>query len=521
MEPLVDLDRLIRMKDEQEWKQAYEEELHKLSASAKEINRLTYQLYATGVQSEELQGLIEARKQIMADPAFKSMLQDWSNNIDLPLWKKRLSLMLAEIEKQEIESDSEVLTLKNQLEGKLFSHTIDINGTQFDSGQVHSALMDNCDRDIRRKLVEAMNQLGEELSEDFRGLIKARNKKAKELGYNDFYHYKFRAAGLDFHQYKEEGLRLFRNSHAVTNEWIDRIKKRFGYESLHFYDFLYTATNFTKVNMALFTSDKIEPAIDEALDHFGLVLKDSPIDIELLHIPYGGFCIEICPEDIKLTINKRDSHLAFATAFHELGHALYHCFSSAKIPEFKEMQSVIGHEAMAELFMTVPYQKEWLVDYFGLKDEDAEQLIESKHLADLFISKLYFYTSLLEYEIYQNPDCDLQNLSDTLLKDILGLEGPGQHPAAQILLVSYPVYVQDYIYAEGIRDMFRHYFQIEGMYRQENAFTKIQQEFMEPTEQYTWQERVKSICKEDFTFKYFEHYLVHGNLKSTTRESFI
>ncbi|EKN70939.1 peptidase M3A and M3B thimet/oligopeptidase F [Neobacillus bataviensis LMG 21833] len=512
MESIMDLERLVQMNEEQVWKEAYQEEIQKLSHLSFEINRLTYQLYATGEQPEELQGLLEARKQTMADPAFKAMLRNWSKYIEDPIWKKRLSLMLNEIEKQEIESDSEVLTLKNELEGKLFSKTFEIDETEFNSGQVHSALMDHPDRAIRRKLTEAMNDLGEELTEDFRRLIKARNKKAKEFGYSNYYDYKFKAAGLNFHQYKEEGLRLFRNSAAVINEWMDRIKERFGYESLHVYDFLYTATNYTTVDMSLFPSDKIETAIEESLAYFGMELKNTPINVELLHIPFGGFCIEIAPEDIKLTINKRNSHLAFASAFHELGHALYNCFASSKIPEFKELQSVIGHEAMAELFMTIPYQKEWLVDYFGLNQNEAEQLIESKHLVDLFISLFYFYISLVEYEVYQNPDGDLQDLADSLLKDVLGLDGPGQHPASQAILVSHPAYVQDYIYADGIRDMLRHYCKIDGMYKQGTVFTKILQEFMEPTERFTWQERVKSICGEDFTFNYFEQFLVNKSL---------
>lgn len=179
MEPIMDLEKLVQMNEEQKWKQAYQEEIQKLSHLSFEINRLTYQLYATGEQPEDLQGLLEARKQTVADPAFKAMLRNWSKCIEDPIWKKRLSLMLNEIEKQEIESDSEVLILKNELEGKLFSKTFEIDKTVFNSGQVHSALLDHPDRAIRRKLTEAMNDLGEELTEDFRRLISKEQKSER------------------------------------------------------------------------------------------------------------------------------------------------------------------------------------------------------------------------------------------------------------------------------------------------------------------------------------------------------
>ncbi len=514
MHEIIDVEKLIKITDEVEWKKTYEEELCKLGKFSKEINQLSYQMYASSEQDPKLQEMTEVRQRLLTYPNFKAMLEEWATKIEDKQWKKRIHLMLQEIQNQEIEADTVVLTLKNQLEGKIFSKTFDVDGKTYNSGQVHSALMDHEDRSVRRRLVEAMNSYSNELTEDFRNLLKLRNQKAREYGYTNYHHYKFSSANLSFEQYKEECLRMFSNCKPVINEWVNRIKERFGYETLHVYDLLFVATNFSDVDQSIFSGEKIKVAIEEALSYFGLDLKNSPIDVELLHIPYGGFCIEISPEYIKLVINNRNSHLAYATGFHELGHALYNQFASTDIYEFKQFQSNIGHEGMAELFMTIPYQSEWLSDYYKLDPKMVEQLVESKHLADIFISLFYFYISLLEYELYQNPDCDMDEVSNKLLKDVFDIEGPSQHPATQVMLISYPIYVQDYIYADGIRDMLRYHFQIDGMYKEKDVFKEIKNTFMEPTERLTWQERVKSLCGEEFTFTYFEDYLVN---KKTTK----
>lgn len=83
------------------------------------------------------------------------------------------------------------------------------------------------------------------------------------------------------------------------------------------------------------------------------------------------------------------------------------------------------------------------------------------------------------------------------------------NPAMDILFIMYPVYVQDYIYADGVRDMIRHAFGVKGLYGHRDVFEAIRNVFMEPSESKTWQEKVEDLCGEPFTFRYFEQFLAN------------
>ncbi|WP_096187595.1 hypothetical protein [Evansella halocellulosilytica] len=450
MNHLPDIKMLENISNVHEWKNAYEKELRKLSLLSSEISKLEQELYTTGKASDDLHTLKEKKQKILTDTSFKKLVQQHADQMTDPLWKKRLTLMLNEIESQEIEADPDILSLKSQLENKLYSQQYVVGGTSYNIGDVQSVLVSNPNKHLREKLMNAVNEQSAELEEDFRLLLKKRNEKARERGYRHYHEYKFGVEKLNFQQYRTECSKMFDPNNDTYKQWIRMAKELIDHSSLSFTDLLYSATNYGDIDQSIFSHEKVEQAIYHSLSVYGIKRGDTPIDIRVLNIPYQGMCNYIDSENIKVLINKIDSHSSFATGFHETGHALYFHYANPSIFEFKHFQSTISHEAMAELFMTIPFDKEWLTDYLQLDDKHTDSVIEAKHFSELMTSMYFYYLSLVEYELYKNPDGDFLKTANSCFKDVFAIEGTSQHPATQAVFISFPVYVHSYIYASVV-----------------------------------------------------------------------
>lgn len=507
---LMDINRLATVTDEEQWKSAYNEEFAKLQQVSQRSKELEYNMFAKNEHTDEQAILEEQVHNTLSNPLLLETLKRWQHTIMEPIWQKRLQVMIQEIEETIVDSDPRITKLRNELQTSLMQKEFIIDGRTFNMATVNSSRMEMEDRTLRRKLHIAVSEYASEVEEPLRNLIKARNQVAKEFGYRHYYDFKFQFRGLDFEQYKKECQTIIEKSNPTWNDWMNRIKDRFGWDEVYASDGLFAAVNFSKVDQSKFTPDKIQAAIDDTTKRFGIDPQTLPIDIKVLKIPFGGFNIEIAPDDIRMVINEKTGHSAFFTAFHEFGHALYEALSSTQYMELYEYKNIIAHEAMAELFATITGQEKWLREFWQLDETEINEIMESQHIFELVIMRTYYYFSLMEQAIYENPDCNYEELSNRLFKEIYGMDDIGFHPAAELLYLSNPAYVQDYIYADGIRDMLLHKLQVEGMYGENEAFEVIKKEFIEPSEQYTWAEKVKQICGEEFTFTYYGEYLANG-----------
>ncbi|MCH1625019.1 hypothetical protein [Fredinandcohnia quinoae] len=507
---LMDINRLANITDEEEWKAAYDEEFAKLQHVSQRSKELEYNMFAYNEHSEEQGMLEESVHSTLSNPMLLETLKRWKSHIKEPLWNRRLQVMIQEIEETLVASDPRITKIRNELQTTLMQKEFIVDGQTFNMATVNSSRMELVDRELRRKLHLAVSMYGNEVQEPFRKLIKIRNQVATEFGYRNYYDFKFQFRGLNFEQYKKECQTIIENSRDTWDNWMNRIKEKFGWDEIYASDGLYAAVNFGNIDQVQFSPDKIQKAIDDATKKFGVDLQTLPIDIKVLKIPFGGFNIQIAPDDIRMVVNEKTGHSVFFTAFHEFGHALYEAFSSTRYIELYDYKNVIAHESMAELFATITSQEKWLRGFWQLNDTEIKEITDSQHIFELILMRTHYYFSLIEQGIYENPSCDLGELSNQLFKEVYGIEDVGFHPAAELLYVSNPAYVQDYIYADGIRDMLLHKLKVDGMYGENEAFEVIKKEFMEPSERFTWAEKVKQICGEEFTFAYYGEYLASG-----------
>ncbi|MGM0829251.1 MAG: hypothetical protein ACQEU4_13620 [Bacillota bacterium] len=251
----------------------------------------------------------------------------------------------------------------------------------------------------------------------------------------------------------------------------------------------------------------MKEVLGDVVSSLGKSIDEMPISIESLDIPYGGFCLNINPNDLKLVVSKRDSYSVFLSGIHELGHAIDGHYASYRYPELYRFYSSIAAEGMVELFQTIITDQAFLMKNFDLHVDDYVQMNEIQQLMDLKMMKINHYFSLVEYELYQHPDRSFQEIANDCYTFVFGYEGETGHPANMMFYVENPAFFQDYNIALAMRDMIRHKFKIKSPYGKKDVFHELLTKFIVPNQLYSWKQRVETLFGESHTFAYLAERL--------------
>jgi oligoendopeptidase F len=505
---MLNFNRLNHITNADEWKQVYDEEIHKLDELYQEEERLYYKMYAEGIESERINEIQRIRHELMTDEAIIQTLSSWKDSLrEDPIWHRRLHVSLSRMRQEVLESHPELTKIQQRLQANLMNSTFMADGKEYYLGTVHSNLLENPDRELRRKLFHGAQKIGEKNEDLFRALVNKRNELAGNLGYSDYYHFKCSLKEVDMDSYMEEMNALLERTKTVSTQWEKRIKEKFGWETLHYYDQYFSTFHFHQIQNDSFHSNRMKEVLGDVVSSLGKSIDEMPISIESLDIPYGGFCLNINPNDLKLVVSKRDSYSVFLSGIHELGHAIDGHYASYRYPELYRFYSSIAAEGMAELFQTIITDQAFLMKNFDLHEDNYVQMNELQQLMDLKMMKINHYFSLVEYELYQHPDRSFQEIANDCYTFVFGYEGETGHPANMMFYVENPAFFQDYNIALAMRDMIRHKFKIKSPYGKKDVFHEIQTKFIVPNQLYSWKQRVETLCGESHTFAYLAERL--------------
>ncbi|MGM0901189.1 MAG: hypothetical protein ACQEXB_08840 [Bacillota bacterium] len=506
-------DKLTYSKKLSDWKQAYEEAIKQLDQLYQEEERLYYEMYAHGVQSQRIDETQRIKHDLMTSEELKETLLSWKDVLQADhVWHRRLKVFLAKMSEEALDSHKEVVELQKQLQGNLMGSSFTVNGKEYNLGSVHANIMENPDRHLRKQLLLESQKVGKKKEDLFRRLIQKRNKLAHDMGYTNYYHFKCSQKEINMETYIREMNLLLEHTRNSSEIWGNKIKEKFGWEKIHYYDQYFSTFHFNHIQNLSFSSNRMKEVLGDVAGSLGISIEQIPVSIESLEIPYGGFCINIQPNNIKLVTNKRDSYSAFLSGIHEFGHAIDGYYSSYQYPELYRFYSSIAAESVAESFQTIVTDKEFLLKNFDIQEDEYVQIAEMNQLTDLNMVKINYYFSLVEYELYKSPNRSFEAIANECYKRVFGYEGETFHPASEMFYIENPAFFQDYNFALAIRDMIRNKFSIQSLYGKKDVFNEILKHFIEPNQLYSWQERLERLCGERHTFLYLKQTLVkEGN----------
>ncbi|RSK27190.1 hypothetical protein EJF36_10035 [Bacillus sp. HMF5848] len=501
-------ERLTQISDVNEWKATYQTAIKNLDEIYQEEERIYYLMYSQGYESQRIDEIQKIKHDLMTNKQLIHTFSTWKEILsDDPIWCRRIDVFLSRMKQEALDSHPEIVGVQHSLQKRLMDSTFEIDGKEYNLGTVHSNIMDNPNRELRKRLLLESKRIGRENEDLYRTLIQKRNQLAQDVGYDNYYHFKCSLKEIDIDSYIEEMNGLLERLVTSYTYWTNRINEKFGWEKINFYDQYFSTFNFHRIPDNIFSSERVKEVLCDAASGLGIQLQSIPVKIESLEIPYGGFAININPNDLRLVVNKRDAYSVFLSGIHELGHIMDGYYGSFKYPELYRFYSSIAAESIAELFQTIVSDEEFLTKNFDLTDEVLLQIKELNTLTDLKMVQINYYYSLVEYELYKNPDRSFQKIADECYKVVFGYEGETFHPGSEMFYIENPAFFQDYNFALAIRDMIRGKFCVKSLYKNQEVFHELLKKYIEPNQLYCWKDRVKQICDEDFTFSYLTERL--------------
>ncbi len=333
-------------------------------------------------------------------------------------------------------------------------------------------------------------------------LMKLRNRRAKELGYDNYANLilEITELGSDwFHSFVEtfDKATLIPYQNLISEIKAEESKTEIGIAEARKlmiqYRMLSGGPQITKERTLLL--------IKETAENIGIRFDSLPVRFEEREMPPGiggqGFALQI-PKDFRVVAAP---DLQFGSMLHELGHGLQWMFTATTSPILKGYEWSLGNgcgafsEGMAETMARFSQNPEWLKKY---TDSSDEELVEkAKKIQSLTPAYLRFLMNIFMFEVefYKDLDQNPDELAQKLQQKYLLVDDPLKTPTslANMIYVSYPLYVQNYLIGDMIS--WQVHKTLEEKFGKDYAFNKKIGPYLEETlwkdgELYTWQMRL-------------------------------
>jgi peptidyl-dipeptidase A len=371
----------------------------------------------------------------------------------------------ADLRKRIVELEVEVETTFNTFRGE-------IDGRRVDDNTIADVLRTSDDSVERRAAWEASKQVGAEVADRVRALVRLRNEAARRLGYRDHFALALATSELD-------GQRLFatldevdRATAAPFDEWKGRLDtalaERFGCDRgdlrpWHLDDpFFQDPPVSGAVDLdPLFADADVESLTMRSYDGLGLDMRPVLARSDLYSREgksQHAFCIHVDREgDVRVLCNIEPNERWTETMLHEFGHAAYDRELDGSLPWLlREPAHALTTEGVAMLFGRLARDPRWLTTVAAVAAAEVDvlsaQLAEARRAALLVFARWVLVMTHFERGLYADPDADHDARWWDLVEQFQRVRRPdGRHEpdwAAKIHLTVAPVYYQNYLYGE-------------------------------------------------------------------------
>lgn len=362
---------------------------------------------------------------------------------------------------------AEMVALSTEVEGVFAAYRPLINGRRHNDNEIEEILRTSNDAVEREQAWRASKEVGGEVAERVRELVRLRNRAARNLGFADYYRME-----LELQELPEEWLfDLLGELEELTQDpfvrWKDgldaELRGRFGIETLypwHYADpFFQTLPLEGRISLdeALAGADAADLSARTfaAWDiDLGPVLAASdlyPRENKCQH----AFCLDVDRAgDVRILANVVPGERWVDVMLHESGHAAYDVSIDPDLPYLlRRPTHTFVTEAIALLSGRLVRDPEWLTTVAGLPEEEVTTLADRLRQASATQSLLFARWGLVmvrfERDLYADPEIDLDARWWELVERFQ-LVTPPPAPtsggwASKIHLAVAPVYYQNYL----------------------------------------------------------------------------
>ena len=363
---------------------------------------------------------------------------------------KRLAGAASGLERKEARAlqVAELSFRRNQLPPELLKKTVELateierffntfraemDGKKLSNNDLLELLGDENNSDRRKKIWEALKQVGQVVAPKLVELAKLRNQAAGQLGFDNYWDM---AIQLQEHEPKQL-LAIFDELEQQTTQPFVRMKAEMDGELARrfsvspeammpwHYDnpFFQAAPPSEKVDLDEFYEKKAKEEIVEIarvfFEDIGLpiesVLERSDL-FEREGKDQHAFCISIDRAgDVRTLCNIKPTAEWMDTMLHEEGHAVYDLHVNRRLPyNLREPSHAFTTEGVAMLLGALGKNPTWMVAYAGADRARVEQLtdaiLDQRRREQLIFARWTMVMLHFEKALYENPDQDLNTL---------------------------------------------------------------------------------------------------------------
>lgn len=416
-----------------------------------------------------------AVKRLYADAASAARVREWlrPGAVRDPLLHRQLAILDHEYTANQLSDEviDDLVRRSAALEQTFYTFRSTFEGDRVANNVLLDVLRDERDEARRRAAWEASKQIGREVAEPLRELVRRRNAAARSLGFENFYLMELELQELGearlfgiLDELRASSDDAFRR---LRGEMDARLAERFGVspEALrpwHWEDFFgQEAPSVSPVDLDGFFRDAdVEAVAAEFFRGIGLPVEDVLARSDLYEREgkdQHAFCIDIDREgDVRTLCNLRPNEKWMSTLLHELGHAAYDKLTPTSLPfVLRTPAHTFSTESIAMFMGRLTRDPEWLRDVVGAElDAAAAADIRSQLRAAMLVAARWILVMVyFERELYRDPDReDLNTLWWDLVEAIQFIRRPEGRDepdwAAKIHFSTAPVYYHNYLLGE-------------------------------------------------------------------------
>jgi len=359
----------------------------------------------------------------------------------------------------------------------------ELDGKKRSNNDLQSMIEKERKSDRRRRIWEALKQVGGAVGPPIVELAKVRNEAARQLGYADYWEMQVRLQEYEpamllsiFAELEEQTREPFvRMKAELDADVAKRLGKPVGELMPWDYDnpFFQEAPPMAALNLDEFYSNKPQEEIAEIalrfFDDIGLDVRDIVERSDLYereNKDQHAFCISIDRAgDVRTLLNIKPNEKWMGTMLHEQGHAIYDKLIDRALPfNLREMAHIFTTEAVAMLFGALSKNPTWLVAYAGADPtrvaEVETEIYEQRRREQLIFARWAMVMLYFEKDMYENPDRDLNALWWDHVERLQMLKRPPERNepdwASKPHFTIAPVYYHNYQMGELYAAQLRH-----------------------------------------------------------------
>ncbi|MDR2761570.1 MAG: M2 family metallopeptidase, partial [Planctomycetaceae bacterium] len=416
-----------------------------------------------------------------------------------------------ELQKQILDQSSKIEMIFQNQRGKL-------NGKEYSNNELLELLEKETDSAKRKKIWEALKQVGGEVDDLVIELAKIRNTSAKKLGFKNYWEMQ-----VVFQDYKPEVLLgIFDELEKTTTPIFTQVKRELDAELAEkfkidtdklmpwHYDnpFFQQAPPSKEVNPNDFYKNKTrEELVNIAVKyykHIGLpydkVLKRSDMyDREGKN--QHAFSIDIDTlGDVRNLCNVKPTDEWMDTILHEGGHGVYSLGIDRKLPfNLRAEAHIFTTEGIAMMFGAKARDTQWMIKFAGVDKKSAQAassaLRRQRVREQLIFCRWTLVMLHFEKALYENPDADLKKLWWDLVERYQLLNRPRGRKtgdwASKPHFVIAPVYYHNYMLGELFAAQLRESLGSNVEKDDPKLGAILKQKVFAPGSKYDWQDFVK------------------------------